>query len=344
MKIAVFGWYGHNNAGDERIKYCLNNFLIGLGGIVRVDFFDLHENAIKGKSNNFDNYNLVIIGGGGLILSHYNYHDFILGIGTKVITIGISVETELHGNPKKFAKALLEKSLVFFVRDRGSYEKLFNLDVDRKVKVSTDLTFLEPYVPLNIKYGEKVGINLLAKAFNCPNSKMTFAVLSLLNKVGLNFYPKTVCFQKMIDGLKKYFELVPIPLYCDSQDGLVQDFQKNDINFMKKYFNNIQSYFDDRQIDNCMLFISMRLHGLIFAVQKGVLPITFSIYPKQINFMKEIGLEKAVVDLADSENIRNYISYLLNDEMKIKESMKYFNEKATKTIRVDLLNAINSVF
>ena len=138
--------------------------------------------------------------------------------------------------------------------------------------------------------------------------------------------------------------MVPIPLYCDSQDGLVQDFQKNDINFMKKYFNNIQSYFDDRQIDNCMLFISMRLHGLIFAVQKGVLPITFSIYPKQINFMKEIGLEKAVVDLADSENIRNYISYLLNDEMKIKESMKYFNEKATKTIRVDLLNAINSVF
>ena len=128
MKIAVFGWYGHENAGDERIKFCINHFLTVLGGIDRVDFFDLHENAIKGKTNQFDHYDLVIIGGGGLIFSQSNYHDFIYGIDTKIVTAGISVETALKGNPKKFAVSLLEKSLVVLVRDSDSAQKLSLLD------------------------------------------------------------------------------------------------------------------------------------------------------------------------------------------------------------------------
>ena len=344
MKIAVFGWYGHDNAGDERIKYCLNKFLIGLGGIERIDFYDLHENAIKGKTNKFDYYDLVIVGGGGLILSYHNYHDFILGISTKVITIGVSVETELKGNTQKFAKALLEKSLVFLVRDHGSYEKLFSLDVAKKVQVSADLTFLEPYVPLDIQSEKRIGMNLLAKFSNCNYSKVTFSILSLLNKIGINYYPKTICFQRMIRNLNTSFDLCPIPLYCAPQDVSVPDYQMNDTNFMKKYFNNVSIDFNEQLIDSCQLFISMRLHGLIFAVQKGVLPITFSIYPKQINFMREVGLGKAVVGIDELDKVGDIIAYFIQHEKEIKQQILVFREKSEKLVKLDMISALNVVF
>jgi len=340
MKIAVLGWYGHNNAGDERIKNCLNHFLMNLGGVDTVDFFDLHEEAIKGKTSKFDHYDLVVIGGGGLIFSQHNYHDFILGLHTRVITAGISVETQLTGNPKKFAKALLEKSSTFLVRDQGSYEKLFILDVERKVKVSADLTFLQPYAPLHAKNEKKIGINLLAKTIH---SGLSLKVLLFLNRLRLGCYTKTTCFKKMVADLKGSFDLMPIPLYCAQQESGAPDYRLNDINFMKKYMENVPESFKDTDIDQCELFLSMRLHGLIFAVQKGIPPITFSIYPKQINFMKEVGLDEAIIDVNELGKVNHRVEENLENSIKIKEKIFKYCDSASQVVASDLINALNLI-
>lgn len=339
MKIAVFGWYGHNNAGDERIKFCLNHFLMSLGGIKNIDFFDLHEYAIKGATNQFDHYDLVIVGGGGLILSHYNYHDFILGIKTKLITIGISVETELKGNPKKFAIALLEKSKVFLVRDNASYEKLKKIDINDKVQVSTDLTFLHPYDISNIYEENNIGINLMAKT-KCLPWMLKYIVF--VSRFVNNFSPKTIDFSCLIKYAQTLSNILPIPLYCVEQSFNVAEYQMNDIKYLKKYFENVPSFFNHSEIDRCKIFISMRLHGLIFAVQKGIPILAFSIYPKQIHFIRDVGIENCLVNTDELKNTQNTMNYIFNNQDSIRKKILLYRDNAIENVKKNVIDAINN--
>lgn len=347
MKIAVFGWYGHNNAGDERIKFCLNDFLINLGGIKSVDFFDLHEYAIKGATNKFDHYDLVIIGGGGLILSRYNYHDFILGIKTKLITIGISVETELKGNPKKFVLALLEKSKFFLVRDSSSAEKIYPFDVYKKVQISSDLTFLKPYNFAKVKNNNLIGINLLPKPKDFKYSTLSIPIFSfILNnfaRVGFPDILRIFDFKDVINKLKGEFNILPIPLCCTKQSFDEPSYQRNDVEFLKSYFPEVSDSFSDALIDQVSVFLSMRLHGSIFAVQKGIPVVSFSYLPKNINFMKEVGLQEFVVENFNPNNIYELIIKSLKHTESIRQKMSEFTDKAYRKIYNDLINIINLV-
>ena len=338
MKIAVLGWYGHDNAGDERIKFCLTHFLMSLGGITNVDFFDLHDHAIKGKTNQFDHYDLVIIGGGGLILSHHNYHDFILGIKTKIITAGISVETELRGNPKKFAIALLEKSNAVLVRDQGSYEKLNGIDINGKVQLSSDLTFLSPYEVVNTNEESTIGVNLMAKT---NHSRLMLKSLLFASRFINGFSPKTIDFSPLIENIEKLGNIMPIPLYCVKQESGLPEHQMNDVHCLRKYFREVPSFFNHADIDKSQILLSMRLHGLIFAVQKGIPILTFSSYPKQINFMKELGIENCLIHLNHLENTRNVMQYIVKNTSLIKEKIMIYRDKAVKNIRNDFVEAIN---
>jgi polysaccharide pyruvyl transferase WcaK-like protein len=340
MKIAIFGWYGHDNAGDERIKFCLDHFLRSLGGISQVDFFDLHEHAIKGATNQFDNYNLVIIGGGGLIFSQHNYHDFIMGIRTTIITAGISVETKLIGNPKKFAMALLEKSKAFLVRDSGSFNKLKEFDATGKVKISSDLTFLEPYDVVDTSHEKYIGVNLLSKTIHAPLLHKIFLFLSQIHPI---FNPRIIDFSRLIDTLKRSYDLLPIPLYCVKQDPEILPHNMNDIHLLKKYFNDIPNTFRHEDLNKCYLFFSMRLHGLIFAIQKGIPALSLSIYPKQTNFMMDLGLEECLVNPYALEKASSSIEYTVRNKNIVLEKILHYRDKSIQLIRNDLSKILSDI-
>jgi len=348
MKIAVFGWYGHDNAGDERIKFCLKHFLISLGGIEAVDFFDLHEHGIRGKTNQFDHYNLVIIGGGGLILSQCNYHDFVNGINTKIVTLGVSVERpKLTGNSKKFAIALIEKSLAFLVRDKESAQKLRAYDSDNKIKISPDLTFLEPYKVVDLITNGKIGINLLPKPAHFKYSTLSAPpfsfLLRLLNYIGIKEFVKVIDFKNTLKELEAKFEISPIPLYCALQENVLPMYQKNDVEFLKLYFKKVSPVFLDGDIDKCCLFLSMRLHGSIFAVQKGVPVLSLSYLPKNRNFMNNVGLGNLVVESFETSEIIKSINYIQKNQSSIREKMISYRNAATLKIRQDLTEILNLV-
>ncbi|MBP6060425.1 MAG: polysaccharide pyruvyl transferase family protein [Candidatus Pacebacteria bacterium] len=347
MKIAVFGWYGHENAGDERIKFCINHFLTVLGGIDRVDFFDLHENAIKGKTNQFDHYDLVIIGGGGLIFSQSNYHDFIYGIDTKIVTAGISVETALKGNPKKFAVSLLEKSLVVLVRDSDSAQKLSLLDCKNKVKVSSDLTFLESYPTVELKNDNFLGINFLPKPRDFKYSTLVAPWMSFIleqcSRFGMKNILRTVNFETIINELKNKFHLLPIPLYCAKQQNNLPVYQKNDVEFLKLYYQDVPSSFSDSLIDKCSAFLSMRLHGSIFAVQKGVPVVSFPYLPKNRSFMTAVGLGDFVVDSINPQEVLYVVEDSINNQKLVREKMESFKEEASKKIKKDFIEILNHI-
>lgn len=347
MKIAVFGWYGHNNAGDERIKYCLNHFLMGLGGIESVDFFDLHENAVKGATTKFNEYDLIIIGGGGLILSQHNYHDFILGLDTNVVTLGISVETTLKGNPKKFAQSLLHKCESVHVRDRGSYEKLKTLDIHNKVVLSSDLTFLHPFQSVQRMGGNNIGINLLPKPkyikYSTLSNNLLGRALGILERFGGSNLLTTLTFKELTDFLKANYNCLPIPLYCATQDSEIPLYKKNDINFLREYFAKVPEIFIDQAINDCFAFISMRLHGSIFAVQKNIPVISFEYLPKNKNFMKEVGLEEFVLNGDNVVEARDLLERIDKNTSNIRERMSSYTESSKIKIQEHLIDIVNSL-
>jgi polysaccharide pyruvyl transferase WcaK-like protein len=347
MKIAVFGWYGHDNAGDERIKYCLQSFLMDLGGIKTVDFYDLHNEAIKGATSKFDDYNLVIIGGGGLILSRHNYHDFIMGINTRVVTLGISIETELKGNPRKFAQALLEKSEAVLVRDKASYEKIQTLESHDKARVTSDLTFLVPFTPILNTQKNKLGINLLPKPkhiqYSTLSNKFINFLLCQLERFGFINLLQTVSFSELINALEEKFSCLPIPMYCAQQQGLIPTYRKNDVNFLKEYFDSVSDIFSDDMLDECFALLSMRLHGSIFAIQKNIPVISFQYLPKNMNFMKEVGLQNFVIDSANIKDFLILLDKIQKDDTLIRDQMASYTEKASQIVRRDVTEVINTV-
>lgn len=346
MKIAVFGWYGNHNAGDERIKDCLHRFLMGLGGINSVDFYDLHKSAINGKTDKYDSYDLIIIGGGGLILSQSNYHDFINGINTKIITAGISVEHQkLTGNALKFARSLIDKSEIMLVRDQASAAILKRYDLNSKVRVSSDLTFLKPYESVNISNVNKIGINLLPKPAHIKystlcNPFLDFAIRQL-HRFGFRNSLKFINFEDLVKALKSRYKVCPIPLYYKPQTSDLPIYQINDVEFLKNYFEDVPDTFSDKMIDECSLFLSMRLHGAIFAVQKGIPIISLAYLPKNRNFMREVGLEEFVFENIDTLKINEAIASLQKNRSIVQEKMLCYKDKATKNIQQDLIAALN---
>lgn len=348
MKIAIFGWYGHHNAGDERIKFCLHSFLMSQGGISTVNFYDLHEEAIHGATNKFDNYDLIIIGGGGLILSRHNYHDFILGIKTKIVTMGISVETALKGNPRKFTQALLHKSEHFLVRDHKSANMIHALNSGVPVKVSSDLTFLVPYDSAGVlNTNGTIGINLLPKPQDFNYATLSSPYLSFmlgqLGRIGFSNILRVISFKEMIERLNKQYTLLPIPLYCAHQNPSGPIYQKNDVNFLNIYFGKVQDSYSHTLIDQCQVFLSMRLHGAIFAVQKGIPVISFEYLPKNKNFMREVGLEDFAIKDTKPELIVKLVERCLKEEASLKEQMAVFTDNASKKIGNDLIDILNSM-
>ena len=150
-------------------------------------------------------------------------------------------------------------------------------------------------------------------------------------------------FKNIVQDLSANFKLAPIPLYCIAQAGNPSVQQMNDVNYLKQYFPVVPSSFDHRAIDNCSIFVSMRLHGLIFAIQKGIPAITVGSYPKQVNFMKEVGLQNVVVDPQNLQQLPEAISYVEQNMESIRSKIREYRDKASAQIKRDLTEVMNLI-
>jgi hypothetical protein len=102
MRLGLIGWYGHENAGDERILYCLRRLFAGKDLLVTQGFDD----ALR-RLPDLDRCDFVVLGGGGLILRGCNrYARIFESVKTRFGCLGLGVETR-HPDNEALIRVLL---------------------------------------------------------------------------------------------------------------------------------------------------------------------------------------------------------------------------------------------
>src|SRR6185369_2005936 len=159
MKLAVIGFYGHGNPGDDRILYCLRQ-LFQKHEVIPINGFA----GMRSQRELVNSCDYVFFGGGGVVQRGTGIHAPIFrDLRPPFACLGISVEA-VHGDNAALLSVLHEKSNFILVRDERS-AKAFG--PSNKVVVGPDLTFLYPYAPSDLKNGDSnvCGLNLLPWGF-----------------------------------------------------------------------------------------------------------------------------------------------------------------------------------
>lgn len=140
MNIAIFGWYHHRNAGDDRIQQCLVRWLEGH----TLAFLPAGRRPPVHLLRTCD---AAILGGGGLIRDRGGmFRDmarWVRAAGIPVALAGVSVEgmtPELRSELREF----LDLCSFAWFRDRGSLEEVGE---HPNAFVAPDVTWLYPYEP-----------------------------------------------------------------------------------------------------------------------------------------------------------------------------------------------------
>jgi polysaccharide pyruvyl transferase WcaK-like protein len=140
MNVAVFGWYHHRNAGDDRIQQCLTRWLEG------------HTLAFlpagrKPPIHLLRTCDAAVLGGGGLIQGEggmfRHMARWVRSAGIPVALAGVSVEAitpTLHQELREF----LDVCCFAWFRDRGSLDTIGG---HPRAFVAPDLTWLYPFEP-----------------------------------------------------------------------------------------------------------------------------------------------------------------------------------------------------
>lgn len=144
MNIAVFGWYHHQNAGDDRIQRCLTRWLDGH----TLAFLPAGRPAPVSLLRTYD---AAIIGGGGLISQRGGVFRAMRGwlraAGIPAALVGVSVEN-LDSDLRRELRAFMDRAVFTWFRDQGSLEAVGS---HPRAFVAPDLTWLYPHPPADAR-------------------------------------------------------------------------------------------------------------------------------------------------------------------------------------------------
>ncbi len=304
MKIAIWGFWNGKNLGDMWILENMKkrfNFLI----------------PISINTTDFENYDFIIIGGGGLFNGPLLRKPFDT-IKGKYGCIGLGGEFPILEYNK--LEQFISNSQFFGVRDSSDIFK--GMCANKKLEISADCTFL---YPLKTVLFNNYTVNRIKLIWRDPNQLIRWEKL-LTHKVDgavLNS-----CFAD-------YLGKIPF-----------------DDNFKcQQYYKKILSRYGDVDVDdfvsesitvdavaqrfmNTNVVVSMRYHGIVAAIQLGIPVVALDIYPKVRTLMRDVGLEKYCIKLKDYNKLTILIEDFKNAQLRdqIRSQMEEYKAINNKKI------------
>ncbi len=252
MNIAVFGWYHHRNAGDDRMQACLTRWLEG------------HTLAFLPAGRPppvamLATYDAAIIGGGGLIMRRGGvFRDmarWIRAAGIPVALAGVSVEG-LDDSLRRELRDFLDHCSFAWFRDQGSLDAVGS---HPNAFVAPDISWLYPY-PRAATAGSGVAVTLR------PGNNLP------------------------IDGWRQALSALPGPLHAwplyfeGGGDAAV-------LARVLGPENTVPEEPTLAPLRAASVALTGRFHGLMFALQLGRPAITVSSTPKVRRFLEQNSLD-----------------------------------------------------
>lgn len=328
MKIGIAGWYHQNNAGDDRLLYCIQSKLKDLGIEFTEVFITWDE--LTSRIDEVNTCSFLLIGGGGLILRNTNR---LVSVFEKITVpyglIGVSVDSVGPDNIN-FITHLSKYSRFILVRDAFSRDA-FATHNEKDLFLSPDLTFLYPYkrdeqqksnnsVAISLRPWKPNPFKQYTKNYHRFNKLIyKFPFLSKL----LNLWdPK-----KFMDQLKQKVtkKLVAFPLHINQKNG-------DNILLNQLIKDTPIDHFDIEVLKTSDYLIGMRLHAIIFATQLGIPFIALNYASKVRNYIEGLELKEYVMEIDDYKNIDKKIELLTTNKTQISSQLLNKSEVFQKEV------------
>jgi len=334
MDIAIIGWYGHENIGDERILYCLKRAFCGH----TLSIYGSWDDALA-HLDQINRCDYVLIGGGGLILRDtHKYTLLIEQIKQPLSFVGISIESD-HPDLYDFFDVMKRKAQHIFVRDSES-KKILNDHY--KVIVGPDLTFLYPYdIKEEIKH-DSCGLNI--RPWHYWNFVLNGSYHNFMSKIDIKypslkkyyFMPKWDEERAVSTVFKSFKAVEPIPFYFEVNN-------KNDFTVMSKYFNELAAEYDENTYNNIRYLIGMRFHSILFATQYGIPFLSLSYQPKNSNYLNDADLKDLSVDIYNNSELNTRINYIKYNYKSIRERLIHCRIKYNSEVKYIMKNIVSYI-
>lgn len=272
--VAVSGYYGFNNFGDEAILSVIVEHLKMLGANISVISNNPSETSKYYQVHSVKNFNLlgllgtilncdILISGGGSLLQDATsfksllYYAFVIKLaqlaGKKVIIFAQGIGPLNSRKSQKIVKSLLSKATYVTVRDENSLKTVKTWGI-RAELVS------DPVYSFQIGEGSPQGIvGVQLRDYVTMNGKL---LMKLAHEIAINFSDKKIeiyAFQKSIDlKVCKAFQKMLKQINPAIKTEVIHSLSKNDFIY---------------QISRCEYMIAMRYHALLIALKLGVKPL-----------------------------------------------------------------------
>lgn len=317
-KVAVLGWYGYRNIGDELILYSLLKKIRSFANITIISKNPKESKNIYGEKSityldlfiKINEFRILIMGGGQIFNDRRRrtiplwilYFSLLRLINPNLKIYLINQGLEVY---RKISYILLRNFLKFIdsisVRDLLSYnilKKIYNNNNDNDINIhlGPDIVFtLYPEIKKIKKINNKnfIGINFRHKNWwsNKANIKLTINLIKRINKLSnITYY-----LPFRLPGIEKYDDLIPFlkELKNDEIKIYIPKFNKN---LFKSLFN---------LFGMTKFFIGTSYHSLVLSYLFNI-PFLSIPYQKKCNiFMKNNGLSYFLIsDKSDLNKIK----------------------------------------